>query len=410
MDAEFIEEDVVMAGIYGVLSTSELVVDTPIYNYFYTSTFSHSLNEERKYKNCIFGRSVISKFLNDRVLFDDEELIIGFEGLFYNKEDVKSSDTIKRWYEEMGSDFVEKIKGQFSGFLYDKRLDRLIIFNDHLSTKPLYIYKSVDIFIFASELKVITKLLRKLNIKKELDYDAVYSMLTFGYMLNDITLEKNTKKLDYATVLEIDKSLHTSQQQYYKYNKTEDFSLSKKEIIEKIDELLVQSVKQCWQKDDEYEYKHYSFLSGGLDSRVNVFLAKELGYDDVLTMTFSQSGSSDQKIAQEIADNESYKHVFYPLDNGSFLEQDLKRFVSANDGLVNLIGSAAGYEFLQSLGKNDFGALHTGQIGDLLFGSYVKEGFDVTQGLASNQSQLLKEISFFEEYSKSYNNKSELFG
>ncbi len=398
-----------MAGIYGVLSTQKKDIKN-IYTYFYSSHLDHTIKEEFEYKNFIYGRSVINKFLDDRVLFEDENVIIGFEGVFYNKITKKSYETIIQWYQDKGISFVQNIKGQFCGFIYDKSTDKLYIYTDHLSTKPLYIYKTEDVFIFASELKVITKLLSHLNIEKELDYDAVYSMLTFGYMLNDITYEKNTKKLNYATIFEIDKNFNGQEEQYFHYIKEENFDLSKETIVEKIDELLIDSVKECWGKDDEYKYEHYSFLSGGLDSRVNLFLAKELGYKDVLTMTFSQSGSSDDKIAQEIASKESYKHLFYALDNGKFLEKDLEKYVAANDGMTILNGAAAGYDFLSLAKHSTFGALHTGQIGDLLFGSYVKKQFTVEQGIMSDQQQLMHDITFFENYASRYNNNSELFG
>lgn len=398
-----------MAGIYGVYSKNQLEL-TSIYNSFYSSTLDNIINEDFKYNNFIYGRSVMNKFLDDRVLYEDNNIIIGFEGVFFNKEDTKSYETILKWYKKKGIEFVQDIKGQFCGFIYDKQSDKLFIYNDHLSTKPLYIYKNSEIFIFSSELKVITKLLKELNIKKELDYDAIYSMLTFGYMLNDITYEKNTKKLKYGTVLKVDRSFESSEKKYFEFNKKEDFTLSKDEIIEEIDKLLISSVKNCWDKDKEYDYNHYSFLSGGLDSRVNLFLAKELGYEDILTMTFSQSGSSDDKVAEKIANKENFKHIFYSLDNGKFLEKDLEKYVLANDGLNNLTGFASGYDFLSTLNHNNFGALHTGQIGDLLFGSYVKKDFKATDGIMSNQIELVDKISFIKEYKNKYNNNSEVFG
>jgi len=398
-----------MAGIYGVLSREKQEIKNA-YTHFYSSNLNDIINAEFQYNNFIYGRSVINKFLDDRVLFEDKNLIIGFEGIFYNKITKKSNKTISQWYQEKGIGFVEEIEGQFCGFIYDKNLDKLYIYNDHLSTKPLYIYQTEDIFIFASELKVVTKLLAELEIEKELDYDAVYAMLTFGYMLNDITYEKNTKKLNYATILEIDKNFKRQDTQYFSYEKKENFDLSKKNIIEEIDKLLLESVKKCWAKDDEYKYNHYSFLSGGLDSRVNLFLAKELGHKDVLTMTFSQSGSSDEKIAQEIATSENFKHLFYSLDNGKFLEKNLEKYLLANDGLAILNGSASGYDFLSSIKNSNYGALHTGQIGDLLFGSYVKKIFSAEQGIMSNKKQLIEKVVFFKEYAIKYKNNSEIFG
>lgn len=398
-----------MSGIYGVYSKNKLDIHD-VYNDFYSSTLKTTINEEKTYNNFIYGRSVIDKFLDDRVIYEDNEIIIGFEGIFFNKETKKSCDSIKKYYKEKGMDFVKDIKGQFCGFIYDKLLNKLFIYNDHLSTKPLYYFKNEHIFMFASELKVITKLLTKLNIAKELDYDAVYSMLTFGYMLHDVSYEKNTKKLNYATILEVDNNFQTKQDKYFEFKKEQNLDLSKQEIIEKIDDLLLKSVQQCWAKDKAYGYGHYSFLSGGLDSRVNVFLAKELGYKNILTMTFSQSGSSDATIAQDIANKENFSHIFYALDNGKFLEKDLQRYVEANDGLVILSGSASGYDFLSTINNNNFGALHTGQIGDLLFGSYVKNNFNIRSGMMSEQSELLENISFFDAYQDCYCNNSELFG
>jgi len=41
---------------------------------------------------------------------------------------------------------------------------------------------------------------------------------------------------------------------------------------------MVQAVRREWSKDKEYGYKMFSTLSGGLDSRANVMLARELGF------------------------------------------------------------------------------------------------------------------------------------
>jgi len=398
-----------VAGIYGIFSKNALDL-SKVYKYFHSFSLENTLNEEYQYKNFLYGRSVINKFLDDRVLYEDSELVIGFEGLMYNTLEQRSSQILKTWYQEYGIDFVEKIKGQFCGFIYDKKNDKLFIYNDHLSSKPLYYYHLNGVFIFASELKVITSVLSTLSLEKKLDYDAVYSLLTFGYMLNDISYEKNTKKLNYATVLSVEDTFELKKKQYFKFEKKQNESLQKQEIIEKIDSLILKSVQNCWSKDTQYGYNHYASLSGGLDSRVNLFLAKELGYEDVLTMTFSQSNSSDDTIAQEIASKEGYKHLFYSLDNGKFLENNIKRFVQANDGLNVLTGVASGYDFLSSIDHSTFGGYHTGQIGDLLFGSYVKERFSVTQGIMSDQNNLLEKISFIESYKQKYKDNSEIFG
>lgn len=398
-----------MSGIYGVLSKKNKEIKG-IYDFFHSSKMPNVVNEEFEYNNFIYGRSVLDKFLNDRVLYEDGDLIIGFEGFFFNKQTEKSYDTIKQWYVEKSMDFVNDIKGQFSGFIFDKKLNKLFLFNDNLSTKPLYIYSNDDMVIFASELKVISILLSELKIEKELDYDAVYSMLTFGYILNNLTYIKNTKKLKYASILEVDEQLIIKENSYFVYNQVENFNLSKKEIIDEIDRLLLNSVNNCWNKDLEYNYNHYSLLSGGLDSRVNLLVAKELKYKEIMTMTYSQSKSGDQQVAQKIAKEEKFKHLFYSLDNGLFLEKDLENYVFANDGLANLIGVASGYDFLSGVTHNKYGALHTGQIGDVLFGSTVKSNFSLEKGMMSDRIDLLDKMTFINEFQNKYNDNPEIFG
>jgi asparagine synthase (glutamine-hydrolysing) len=367
-----------MAGIYGILGKHNA---DSVYKYFFTYALPNITNEEYSYGEFTYGRSVLSKFLNDRILFEDDDFIIGFEGLFFNKDEQESFNTIKKWYRDKGIDFVKRIKGQFCGFIYDKKKKKLFVYSDHLSTKPLYYYANNELFIFSSELKVITKILNDLKVSKVLDYDAVYSMITFGYMLNDTTYEINTKKLQHSTILTVDSNYCLSSVQYYSYIKKENFNLSKNEIINTIDKLLLKSVKNCWEKDREYGYQHFSFLSGGLDSRVNLFLAKELGYSDINTITFSQSGSSDHTIAKKKSKKENFKHTFYPLDNGKYLEGNYQQYVDASDGLAILSGSAAGFNIMSNFENIFFGLLHTGQIGDVLFGSFINDDYDIQEGM-----------------------------
>lgn len=408
MDYATNKERLIMSGIYGIFSKVKTEVFN-IYEYFYSASLDNVTNEEVAYGNYICGRSVISKFLNDRVLYEDSEIIICFEGVYFNKSHRNSSCTIKSLYESHGINFVAEIKGQFSGFIYDKKIDELFVFNDHLSTKPIYIYKNNDVFIFASELKVVTRLLTILGIQKELDYDAVYCFLIFGYLLNNITYEKNIKKLEYATILHLDSDLNVEHNQYYEYKKKQNFSLSKFDIIKSVDDLIIKSVECTWNKNVEYNYEQYAFLSGGLDSRANVLLAKNLGFNNINAMTFSQKGSSDHIIAQEIALKENLKYKFYPLDNGYYLEGDIEDYVYANDGLAVLHGAAAGFSILKNNKHKNLGGLHTGQIGDVLFGSFVQSNFSVQDGMFSDKKELMHKVSFMDSIQDKYNNNPEIF-
>ena len=400
-----------MSGIYGLLSKEVSSGISNVYAYFYNASLNNTVREEYRHKNFLFGRSCLEKFQNDRVLESCDDFIIAFEGLQYNKQSSNTAKDIRTLYRSFGKEFIHHIEGNFSGFLLDKQQNRLLVFNDHLNTKPLYYFCDESHFIFASELKVVSRIMSTIEIKKRIDTDGIYSLLAFGYVLNNSTLIQNVRKMDYGTILEMDLSSFALQtHKYFQFKSDENIRLSHSEIISGIDVLLTNSVKQQWQKDLEYGYEHYAFLSGGLDSRVNVLLAHELGYKNVTTMTFSQTGSNDQHIAQQIATDYEFTHRFMALDNGHHLQKNLENCVQANDGLNLLIGSAAGLYFLSSIDHKPFGSLHTGQIGDLLFGSYVKDNFTLSKAALTRNPQMFQKISWFETLQKRYENDPELFG
>jgi len=398
-----------MAGIYGIYGQYHTVLGKEGYTLFHSADFSHVTNEEKRYHHFIYGRSTINCYQSDRVMQEDDDVIIVFEGVFFNKEYENSFDTLKKWYQQRGSTAIRNIEGQFCGFIYDKKQKKLYLFNDHLGSKPLYIYHDKEYLLFASEFKVITALMEMMHIPKKLNSDAVYAMLTFGYMINGITYEKQCKKLAYGTILEADSALNVREHTYFQYQKEADHTLDRSEVIEKIDRLLLKSVAECW-REDKAEV-HYAFLSGGLDSRVNLFLAKELGYQHIVGLTFAQSHSSDHRIAETICRKEGFEHCFFALDHGTVFEKKLETYCSANDGLAVISGSAAGYSVLETFtGFSSSRFLHTGQLGDLLFGSYVKDHFSPKSGMMSNRTDLLSKISFWEEFEQHYIDHSELFG
>lgn len=401
-----------MAGIYGFLSRETRAPGIEgVYSSFYSSSLNGTINEEYRYGNFLFGRSVLDKFGDDRVLKEDDAFIVAYEGLFYNKTSKSAAEEIVALYKEHGRSFVTRIDGNFSGFLLDKRQNRLFLFTDHLSSKPLYLFHSDEHIIFASELKAVSSLLSKLRIPKRIDRDGAYSLLAFGYIPDNTTLVRDVTKIGYGTLLDFDiRTFEKSTERYFRFRKEENQSLKRADIIEEIDHLLTRSIKQQWEKDREYGYRHYAFMSGGLDSRVNVLIAHELGYKPISTMTFAQSGSSDQIIAEKIAGDYGFDHRFKPLDEGRYLQKNLTAYVDANDGLNLLLGSAAGFELMRSIDHRPFGSLHTGQIGDLLFGSYVKEGFNLAQAAMTRDRNLLRKISSYEALSKRYENNAELFG
>lgn len=133
-----------MAGIFGLYSTNKLHHNTKCIEYFYSYSIEHTINEQHTFNNFSYGRSVINKFGDDRILYENQDLILSFEGVCYNIKKGKLLQHIIHEFTKNKMMFLNHLSGVFSGFIYKKKTNELYIFNDPLSTKPIYYYQSRD--------------------------------------------------------------------------------------------------------------------------------------------------------------------------------------------------------------------------------------------------------------------------
>jgi asparagine synthase (glutamine-hydrolysing) len=103
---------------------------------------------------------------------------------------------------------------------------------------------------------------------------------------------------------------------------------------------------------------------------MTVMVAHEMGYVDQLNITFSQSGYLDFSIAQQIAIDLHHEWLFKPLDGGDFIiKNNFLTQISYGSGCI--LGH--GYSMEKLINYDDFGIIHTGQLGDVVIGTYLKK-------------------------------------
>lgn len=401
-----------MAGIYGLYSANRLIAKD-YSTFFFSSDLLHIKNQDEQFKTFHYGQSVLNKFKNDRFIIKNERIIICMEGINFGNENWKES--IEQKYSEHGIDFIKNEDALFAGFIYDKGTEKLHLFTDHLGSKSLYYYynKSTQSYFFASELKVVSKACYLNNISLNPCNDGFNCLLTFGYMLDDLTLIESIKRVRPGSIFSFNtKTGELSEDRYFRLNK-EESPHSKEETIKNIENLLLSSVDREWKKDLEYRTTSFAFLSGGLDSRVNVLLAKKLGYQHFTCLNFSQTGAPDHIIAHEIAEQEGLEYSFYKLDGGHYFINQFERLVEANDGMTNVNRAAHMFRAMENLNYSNKGLAHSGQIGDVLFGSFIKSNFNLKTEVGKlgsiNDPTILNQISILPELVDSYQNNVELF-
>ena len=345
--------------------------------------------EQIQYKSFSFRYLKFDKFTEDKIFTQTKKFVLGIDGVILNKKSLLKeyatkdfSDLILRLYEKEKIDFVSKIKGVFSGFIYEKDSDVLYFYNDKTATKQVFYSQYKNSLIIAPTLESIVRLRNNQGVNNNLDIQATYNLLTFGGMIENQTLIEDVFKLGAGEYLKFnDNKLEVNR--YFDFNDVEISISDKNKAIKRIDEVFVEALRLEYEKDKEYDHKHIATLSGGLDSRMNVMLAKNRGYKP-MTYCFSQSKYADEKIARKIAKDLNLDFKFIPLDGGNYLKT-LSEMIGINSGLQFYHGSAHYNYALQQLDLSNYGLMHTGQIGDGILGGFVTKG--------NNQNYLSKTIS-----------------
>ncbi len=365
-----------MAGIYGVFLKDRIIEKGLNF------TVCGSIDDKLVNANGTVGRSVLNKLNGDRFFKTVGGVTICFEGINLS-DHIKSPSHFFDAYNKHGITFINQLKGSFSGFIYDLERMKIFVFNDHLSTKNIfYYYDKEEGLIFSSELIALKKSLQKYGISYTLNQDAVYMMALYGFILEDLTYINEVKKLSYSSRMTFDLAHNDFKiDKLFSYS-TEKTSINYEDSLDKINGLMEVSVKKNWNKD--ISSKHISLLSGGMDARTNIIIAKDLGFENITTITFGQSNSKDILYAKEIAVMEGLNSYQRFLDTPTYLiDNIIENYILPNDGLMMFQTSAHTSSTVKSFNLNDYQVLHTGQIGDLLFGSFTKENYDFRKNRSS---------------------------
>lgn len=315
---------------------------------------------------------LLNKFPDDQFFLDDNEKVSFLNGYVHNKADYMQKTSFG-WAEaftlalrqDMKS-CMEKLRGGFCGYLYDKKADIVYAYTDQSVVKPLYYYIDGDKWMLSDRLEYMVEVLKANQIAYDFNPLAARYMLTYGYMIDDSTFIKQIHRLLPGMYVRIEKGQALLTR--YHMIKDEGLDISEAEAVEMIDNAFREAVRREFEKDKEYGYRHLVDLSGGLDSRMVTWVAHELGYTEQVNITYSRMGYRDEKISKQIATYLGHEYVFKPLDDVKWM-YDIEETTSLNNGAALYTGITGGIRMLSLLRTEQFGVEHTGMIGDLVIGS-----------------------------------------
>ncbi len=367
---------------------------------------------EKKMNEGVLGGNFTSQMPNDKFFFEKDGISIAFDGINLT-ENIKMAEDFIKAFQTSGITFISELKGIFSGFIFDSNNQKLHLFNDHLSTKNIYYYHSKKGFAFASALQTLSHFFKQNKITYNLNHDAVYMMALYGFILDNQTYINEINILPYGSILTYDlKNEQINITSYFDFDNTTK-PISYDVAIDIIEKKLTESIAKNWDKNSQYSHSFFTLLSGGMDARVNALIAKELGYKNIHSLTFGQSDSQDIKYAELIAQKEGFKHQTFNLDGGDYLYKDIyNNYIVPTDGMIFYNTISHLKYTLQELDLKPFSVVHSGQIGDLLFGSFSKSGYDIVKNKANigytgfvKPAHLLNKIKSLPRILKKYQEK-----
>lgn len=332
-------------------------------------------------------RLSINKFSNDKVFYEDEDVIIVVEGVIYNYVDLEKkygiSDRgklLKSIYEDRSVGGVANLlNGYYSGVIYNKKEESLFLITDIITYKPLWYARFENTLYFSTDIDWLYRTLLTNNIMISIDLNGIYCLLNYGYMLGDVTPVQNVKKLIAGNILSVKEGMVSLDQYYRIPEPNEDqTALSEQEyknLLQQIDITFKKSVEKVYKKDEEYGYKHCATLSGGLDSRCVILTAAKLGYKTTC-LTMGEANCPDIQIASKICNDFNLEHIVYELNNGMYL-LDYDSANIGNGGTIMSPGYLHSYRLKSLVNFDTFGAIHSGDVGDAVLGGsllkYVKQ-------------------------------------
>lgn len=317
------------------------------------------------------------KFHRDNFLSANDRGVICTDGVLLNATELKNAygfEDLSAFLLESGLDdpvaMIRQFRGPYSGFFHDSQQGQTTIFTNAVGDRPVYIYQKPGIRLAASDLNMLIDFCRANGLPTTFHETAAKMLLEFGFCVDTCTMVREITRLFPGSCLIWEKD-GDHEMRYHRLDCSENPSLSEEDAIEGLDQLFRQAVKRSFDKDNEYGYHHLADMSAGMDSRMVNWVAHDLGYKNVTDICYGLPSCTDAVVSARIAADLGYEYCFKSLADASFM-LDLDETVRLNFGMALYIGATGTLRFMKALNTDRIGIRHNGNMGDTVFGAYLR--------------------------------------
>lgn len=370
---------------------------------------------EIKSNDIIIIRETDGRFYHDKVFESNERYMVILDGVLLNLSELKKKykaistyELIIKMYETNGSTYMHEFRGPFSGILYDRSKDIILSYANQTGDRSAYFFENENYLITASDFSYIIDFLKINKIQYEINPVAIKHMLTYGYMIDNTTFVNGISRILPGQVA-IYKNGSIDIIFYYKLCNTNKIECSFDDAINMIDEEFRHAVKRCFDKDLEYGFEHHlADISAGFDSRMVNVVAKDMGYKNVTNISYSQWKSDENKYASLISKELQNNYIHMQLDDAAIIF-DIDRIIKMNGGAGYYCAITGGERLLSNINFNKFGLEHTGQLGDVVIGSFNKTAELLPPDFNSKRNSNTLDLTFCEKNVNFHYENNELF-
>src|SRR5438105_7602813 len=230
------------------------------------------------------------------------------------------AEVILHLYEEFGPECVHHLRGMFAFALWDSHRRRVLLARDRVGVKPLYFAALAGTLLFGSEIKA---LFRHPALQPRLAEDALSLYLTFATTPAPHTLFAGVEKLPpgHRLLIDVETGQRTLQRYWQPLPDAAELLVRREpeEYVERLEALVRESIGLRMMSDVPYG----AFLSGGVDSSLNVALMAELADRPVSTFSVAIEGdaaSDELGFARAVAQKYGTPHHEVVIGDQGFLD------------------------------------------------------------------------------------------
>jgi asparagine synthase (glutamine-hydrolysing) len=252
-------------------------------------------------------------------IFEDEHVCVFSDAEIYNSQDLSrllgtepknDSHLMCLLYRRYDLQMFQKLRGQFSLSILDKKQQKLIIATDRFGIKPVVYYSCHDTFIFGTRIKMIHSLSQ--SAISEIDYEAIVDYINFSAVPTPKTIFKGIRKLPPGHFLTLERmDMRPGITQYYDIEYLKEIN-DQKYIIKNIPNLVEDSTRDILEHEFSMGRKLGAFLSGGTDSSTLAgMISKIAGSVRTFSIGFDEHGYNELHYAGIAAEHFNSEHCEY---------------------------------------------------------------------------------------------------